>query len=458
VSEGEISLRKPKIERKMAMKKKRNLRIWSLLTAMLMLGGMAAVFTGCDLLTSPFGETEEDTVIDTPTEAPTEEETPEETQPPVVATRGLSLSHHFGGEAQVGIYTGNSERVVIPPVWEGMPVTVIAYGAFSRDAISSHTRVNDQITAVTLPDTLVHIEKHAFLRCRNLKSIHIPASVTDIDPTAFQECTGLESITVDEGNPVYRSEGNCLIEIATGTVVVGCASSVIPDDGSVKAIGRWAFYKCVDLTRIHIPASVAELPQEAFSGCASLERVEGCEGLVTVGEDAFHGCGLLMDFPFPETLKAIEDRAFAGCETLSRVTLPDGLVKLGSEAFSGCIRLFSIELPPVLEYVGYEAFRGTQIKSITVPEGYTVVNNLVQSMRSLESIYLPSTLKKLLDTEFSFCYELKDIHFNGTLEQWLAIVEKDQVWMGFVDEWTLHCTDGVTRWKYVRGSGMKQIQ
>lgn len=444
------------------MKKKLNLRIWTFLAAMLMLAGTAAAFTGCDLLLSPFGETEADSVTDAPAETPadalTEAETPAETEPPVVATRGLSLSHYFGGEAQVGVYTGNSERVVIPPVWEDMPVTVIAYGAFSRDALSSHTRVNDKISEVTFPDTLVHIEKHAFLRCRNLKSIHIPASVTDIDPTAFQECTGLESITVDEGNPVYRSEGNCLIETATGTVVVGCASSVIPDDGSVKAIGRWAFYKCVDLTRIHIPASVTELPQEAFSGCTSLERVEGCEGLVSIGEDAFRGCSLLMDFPFSETLKTIEDGAFAGCETLSLVKLPRGLVKLGSEAFSGCIRLFSIELPPALEHVGYEAFRGTGIKSITVPEGYTVVNNLVQSMRSLESIYLPSTLQKLLDTEFSFCYELKDIHFNGTLEQWLAIVEKDQVWMGFVEEWTLHCTDGVTQWRYVRGSGMKQVK
>lgn len=439
------------------MKKKLNLRIWTCLTAMLLLAGTAAAFTGCDLLSAPFGETEADTVTDTPTEAPTEAETPAETEPPVVATRGLSLSHYFGGEAQVGVYTGSSERVVIPPVWEDMPVTVIAYGAFSRDALSSHTRVNDKISEVTFPDTLVHIEKHAFLRCRNLKSIHIPASVTDIDPTAFEECTGLESITVAEGNPVYHAAGNCLIETATGTVIVGCSASVIPNDGSVKAIGFAAFSGCTTLTEINIPASVTELPRGAFEDCTALVRVEGGEGLVTIGEEAFRGCTALTGFAFSETVKVIETNAFYNCDALTEIVLPRELEYLGSYAFFDCWGLTRMELPDSVKDLCMGALSATSLPSVTVPEGYTNLNGMLESSRLMTHVYLPSTLTKINDSEFSFCYELTDIHFNGTLEQWLAIVEKDQLWMGFVEEWTVHCTDGVTNWRYIRGSGMKQV-
>ncbi|MBQ9781438.1 MAG: hypothetical protein IJW00_10925, partial [Clostridia bacterium] len=45
-----------------------------------------------------------------------------------------------------------------------------------------------------------------------VKGIHIPASMTSVHVNTLHEMTALESLTVDEGNPVYRAEGSCLIE------------------------------------------------------------------------------------------------------------------------------------------------------------------------------------------------------------------------------------------------------
>ena len=74
-----------------------------------------------------------------------------------------------------------------------------------------------------------------------MTSITIPDSVIDIGSRAFFGCTGLTSIVVEDGNPVYHSAGNCLIETATKTLIAGCKTSIIPDDGSVTSIGKEVF-------------------------------------------------------------------------------------------------------------------------------------------------------------------------------------------------------------------------
>lgn len=436
------------------MKKTTLPRLTALLAAGLLLWSSAAL-TGCD--TPAPGESGTPSQTDpAATQAPTEPETPEDTQPMTVGTSGLQFLETFEGNYEICAYKGTETHVVIPPSHNGKPVERINSGAFSRENTGDKA-INDEIVSVEIPDSVTSIGIKAFLGCHKLESIHIPASVTSIEPNSFQECTGLKTITVDKANPNYRAEGNCLIEIATGTVLVGCSASVIPDDGSIKAISPVAFFQCTTLTEIRIPASVTELPRNAFKGCTALTRVEGCEGLVTVGWDAFRDCAALTEFPFVESLRVIGQQAFYNCDALTEVTLPREMETLGVEAFGDCGGLTRLELPAALAEMGFEVIGGSSLTALTIPEGYTRMNSLCSNARDLRTVYLPITLTAIADTEFSFCYGLTDIHFAGTLEQWLAITPKDQTWMGFVEEWTLHCSDGVTQWEYVDRSGMKQV-
>ena len=112
----------------------------------------------------------------------------------------------------------------------------------------------------------------AFRNCSMLTSVTIGNSVTSIGD-AFEGCSGLTAIVVEEGNSVYHSAGNCLIETESKELMVGCKTSVIPDDGSVTSIGNRAFYNCTGLTSITIPDSVTSIGSYAFSGCTGLASV-----------------------------------------------------------------------------------------------------------------------------------------------------------------------------------------
>ncbi|MBQ3482843.1 MAG: leucine-rich repeat domain-containing protein [Clostridia bacterium] len=131
----------------------------------------------------------------------------------------------------------------------------------------------ERLTGITIPSSVTSIGEEAFGDCTGLASITIPSSVTRIDSEAFLGCSSLARITVENGNTVYHSEGNCLIETASRTLLTGCKNSVIPTNGSVTSIESSAFSGCTGLTSIVIPSSVTSIGWCAFYDCTGLTSV-----------------------------------------------------------------------------------------------------------------------------------------------------------------------------------------
>ena len=121
------------------------------------------------------------------------------------------------------------------------------------------------LASIAIPNNVISIGKEAFKGCAGLKRIVIPNSVVLIGKEAFADCSGLTSIVVQEGNQQYYSKGDCIIERSTQKLILGCKTSVIPADGSVRSIGDWAFSGCSGLTSITIPNGVASIGNGAFA-------------------------------------------------------------------------------------------------------------------------------------------------------------------------------------------------
>ena len=158
---------------------------------------------------------------------------------------------------------------------------------------SSAFRECSSLTNITIPDGVTSIGSFLFYECTSLTSITIPNSVTSIGVGAFRSCRSLESIIVDEGNTVYHSDGNCLIETESKTLIVGCKTSIIPSDGSVTSIGDDAFYGCSGLTSITIPDSVTSIGDDAFRYCTSLNSITIPDSVTSIGSWAFYDCSSL---------------------------------------------------------------------------------------------------------------------------------------------------------------------
>ena len=175
------------------------------------------------------------------------------------------------------------------------------------------------LTSVTIPNSVTSIGYRAFSGCTGLTAVTIGNSVTSIGDRAFSGCTGLTSIQVSAGNTKYHSQGNCLIETGSKTLVLGCKNSVIPSDGTVTSIGNYAFYGCTWLASITIPDSVTSIGSYAFSGCKGLTSV-------TIGNG----------------VTSVEAAAFYYCTGLTSVTIGNGVTSIGEWAFDNCTSLTTI--------------------------------------------------------------------------------------------------------------------
>ena len=264
---------------------------------------------------------------------------------------------------------------------------------------------------ISTPSRLTYIDQGSFIGCTSLESITIPNSVTIIGSSAFADCYNLLNIFVEEDNESYTSrdnsgvEKNCIIDKVTKSLILGCANTQIPSDGSVTII------------------------ENAFSGQSNLKEIEIPNTITSFIGGAFSETGL-TEVQIPSSVLNVGYNSFAGCSNLEQVIMSNGVKTIDSSAFENCINLTTIEIPSSVTNIGSKAFKDTKwLNNLVETNGLKITESSddsnVKFLISATNSSLPSDgiitadmltgVKIISDSAFSSCKNLKEINIPSSV-------------------------------------------
>ena len=256
--------------------------------------------------------------------------------------------------------------VIIPSVYDELPVTAILEYAFSYC---------EGIKSVTIPDSVSSIGSGAFYGCSNLVFVDIVGEITEICESTFSDCVSLTSISFPE---TLTTIGNSAFDSCTSLVSIN-----LPD--SVTFLDEFAFYQCTELTSIHFPESLDTIGSYAFSDCGKLFFEQFPLKLTTIGENAFYNCSSLTSVTISDNVKSLGSGAFSKCEGITKLNVGCGIVNCGS----------------------YPFLNSPNIKEIFVNS--TCLLSYMPSTSNLENLVIGDKVTSIPDDCFSSCSKLTTV-------------------------------------------------
>lgn len=246
--------------------------------------------------------------------------------------------------------TSVSGDVIIPDYIEGCPVKRIAMEAIYQC---------NNITSLTLPNTLTDITEAMVWGCDNLKRLVINS---DIEDPYFYYAAGMflcENLEVLEFGDNVTFVDNCTTKFLH-------SASCIKLGKNIQSIRSFAFNNFYNIETIDIPESVRNIEAGAFNGCSSLREIAIPYGVAAIEESTFNGCSSLQEITIPDSVTTIGEDAFSGCSSLETVELPNGITSIGQNTFADCSSLKSINIPESVEHIRAGAFRNTKLEKIVI--------------------------------------------------------------------------------------------
>lgn len=323
--------------------------------------------------------------------------------------------------------------VVLPDTLE-----IIGAGAFAVNLVGQYGYEGSELSSVVIPASVNYIGADAFKQCEKLKDISFvdPYNLEWIGSYAFSKTAWYEAQAdglIILGDILCEYKGTMpenyeLTIPSTIKAIVGNAFSyqinlrkvTIPT--GVRLIGDIIFGGCSGLKEVSLPSDLKSLPAGTFGSTTSLKSISLPDGLTEIERAAFSGSGL-ESIVIPSSVKTIGDLAFYGCESLTEIVLPDGLTEIGREVFTKS-GLKSINIPSTVKKIGYSAFRRCKsLTEIVLPDGIEYIGNYAfEECTSLTEIVIPAAVKELGIEVFIRCENLTSIYYEGTSQQWNALV------------------------------------
>ena len=313
-----------------------------------------------------------------------------------------------------GIGTCTDTDIIIPAIYEGLPVLAVAANAFKNNTTITSLTISDGVKTISeyafygcsslrtvdFGNTVQTVGKHAFRLCTNLIHVVIPDSVTKLTSYAFHSCYRLSSVVIGSGVTAIEdfTFSHCY---ALSKVVLG---------KNVKTFGYDCFYYAWGLVEVYNLSGIALIERlasalavhtsmdeksyiyETSDGFAMYDDGETCylisyNGYETnlvlpadcngktysIHKYAFYKldtCIGINSITLSNKITDIEGYSFYNLTTLSELIMPAGeLTKINEAAFSGCSSLTEIIVPDGVTWISRNAFNDcASLKKLILPD------------------------------------------------------------------------------------------
>lgn len=307
------------------------------------------------------------------------------------------------------------------------------------DTIGGYAFANSRVRSITLPDSLVDIQRYAFAYTSDLAKIVIPKNVKYIASSAFID-SGIESVE-------FKGDSLEVIEQYAFAFTKNLKSVTLP--ASLRSLGSYVFYgsgleslgfesgfslsdipesafASTSLSSVIIPDSITRIHPSAFRDNLDLKSVTlGGGADLRIDSNAFYNTGITSLY-IPENLRYIGEYAFIGLESLKSYQVDkdnpnyssvNGVLynkdKTKLIAFPAGIE-GSFEIPKQVESIGFGAFENTKLSKVSFAKG---INLLTLGWRSffnaenITEISLPESLISIDYYAFAGCKNLTTVKF-----------------------------------------------
>jgi len=332
--------------------------------------------------------------------------------------------------------------------WENGVLYVDNHLIVAKSSVSSHYEIKDGTKSIAC---------YAFYNRDNLTSITIPNSVSCIGSYAFGGCNNLKNVYINDiaawCNINFRSGSSqdyYVTQYSSNPLNYGAnlylnnelvTDLVIPE--GVIEISDYAFYNCNSITSVTIPQSVKKIGAEAFYECRNLKKVyitdiaawckiefgltdgpedryfSGPANPLYYGADLYLNNQIVTDLVIPSSVNEISANVFFNCKSIVSVTIPQCVEKIGDDAFGGCRNLKKVYITDIAAWckIKFELSSNIDYSYMGASNPLYYDADLYLNNQLITDLVIPDGITKINDGAFYNCQSLKNVTISNSVTE-----------------------------------------